>query len=1243
MVMGATDPVRARYSGKAAAVRTSSSSSSSDNVALPTRIVSGGATRCVGRVSNDDFETSSYEETSDSSFSDNSGEEFVPLAFGYINGNPRRRAGAPARTQDPTGASEEVGSQSSFSDAGPLEVFFERTNAKRTYGKGARNVEEDEITTSLSSFDDDTSTTSDALPVEFERKKRTRGVGMVHSPTYEVSDSESTISLDDEDEAPLNAQLIYTLVKRLRNPFDEVTPEAFDYVNFNDENFKEVLEPLKQIKVCLERRASYPMKQNAEIEKKIEAAVQSLPSQKAIAAKVLSVKSRQLRPAQPTSRLYRGSESGPQNTENLPKLVARLQDPKDEVPLSEFEKIDWTDPNFEPVLLPLRQIRAYMEAKQVVKAKPIEGAMKRSTALDDKIKIAVLSLPADKEMETKVNSLASRPMTQNMGNGEAIRELIMRLKDPEQRVPVSAFQKLDWNDRQFSSELKPLMQIRAFLEAKECTQKKAGEAVMGGDTRALDDRIRTATLCLPAQKEMAAKVQAVKNRQLKAADGRNGTRLGGESSPATADKAKSAVASAPPESPKVPTVRAVRSRPISRGVTNGEEILNLIKRLKDTETKVPLCAFDELEWNDRNFARELEPLQQIRMYMEAREALKKVPGEKSMSSVPELDNKIKTAILSLPPEKAVAVKMQMLRARDMAPVADEAKPQKEKVGKLSAPAGTVRRMKDTSLAAGQATKKKSKEGKLSASTSQVMQVGARAISSHHHQYKAKESNALSEPTKKMRRPRNTANRSVSFLKVEDPTPEEIEDQDEALAEVSKPQRQQGKARPSPMTAAPRGTAEAQSRLTKRAGRRPRNRRPGNNAVSFSDLHEEEAGVINEDDGDLTATTKRKSQRRRAAHKPGRSLSISSLPDMEAGELKEEPVLPDKPRAREAATTAAAKSLAKPSGSKMKKRRVRVNNNNRSCSFSDVAMDEAAEMPDANAGALKGAVGEPAVARTGRGMDAAPPKMTRKLVRRRKLGEEGGTPALERNGARTEKEGESEAKPPSRGKGRRANVHRSRSANTSMIIDEAGGEIVELLDETQTLYSSSGKPTPAPEKVSIMPVGDRELPATARAPKAKQKLSETASAQRKRRQRLHASKELSISAIPEDAPGEIVEDERDTLVDTATPESVVSTMRRSLPPSGGDRTFPAVVGGSGRGSMRYGDRPNSSVRSSVAGSIKVGVPPSAEPSFMPDVADVSRLPPPRSLRRSAEPTPRTTTPSVKNTNSGAHIPALHASR
>lgn len=1031
MLVGTVGPATARHvggagGGRTGAARPPSSSSSSDSVALPARLVSGRATRCVGRVSDDDFETSSYEETTESSFTDDNSEEFVPLAFGYINDHPKRYAGTPARTQGPTGASEEVGSQSSFSEASPLEVFFERASAKRNYGKGARYTEEDEVTTSLSSFDDDdASAVSDALPVEFERKMKTRGVGKAEIETYEVSDSESAISLSDEDEAPLNAQLIYTLVKRLRNPLDEVTPEAFDYLDFNDANFREVLEPLKQIKASIERRASYPMKQNKEIEKEIRAAVQSLPSQKAI----------------------------------------------------------------------------------------------------------------------------------------------------------------------------------------------------------------------------AVKMQMVKSRQLKAADGLNGVCLGGESSSAEAvDKARTATVLAPPEEAKSAAVCAVPSHPISRSLTNGQDILELIKRLKDDDMLVPLRAFDELEWNDRNFARELEPLQQIRVYMEAREVARGMPGEKSISSVPGLEVKIRTAILALPPEKAVAVKIQMLKERDMASEADKVKPQAAIVGEMAAPAGTMRKMRDSVLFSGQSKKRKAKEGQLSASTSQVMQVGAKVMSSHHRKYRAKESNALSEPARPVRRLRNTASRNVSFLKVEDAAPGEIVDQDQVLAEISGPQRLRDDSRSSPAASVtPRDIPRVPSRPAKGLERRPRNHRPGNSAVSFSELPKQAEGAVVDEEERLAAAAKRKPQRRRAAHKPGRNLSISSLPDLEAKEMVEEPVLPDKPAAREVAVpTAPARPPTKPQGS-TKKRRVRTNGNNRYCSFSEVALDEAAEVPDANAGTLKGAAGEPETARAGGdGGNVVPPKKTRKLVRRRKPGEEGGTPALEENSPGPEKKREVEAttegklKPPSRGKGRRANIPHPRNANASMVEDEAIGEIVELQQEVQRLYTPSGKSTPGPERASTARAPDRDMTAASRTPRIAQMTKDIASALRKRRQRLHVSKELSVSAVPDDVPGEIVEDERDTLAVATPAESL------DLQSNGGGRTVPLMANASWRRSMQYADRPNSSVRSSTD-RIRVGLPPNAEPSVMPDAADTSYLPPAQGVRRSAEPALRPAKLAVKSADGGTYIPALRASR
>nr|VDZ45753.1 hypothetical_protein_conserved [Leishmania donovani] len=1057
--------------------------------------VAGGASRRAGRVSDDEYETSSYEETEASDLLSDNSEDYVPLTFEYISSNPRRRAGAPAYSKVPLGALEVEERQESlsFSDA-PLEVFLERSRTRRQYGPGAKDVNRVEVKSSVSSHHKDedgtSSTNSGALPIAFERRKKTHNIGKVKQSTYEILDTELSVSLPDEEEAPLNAQLIYTLIKRLRNPSDEVSLEAFDFVDFSDENFKEELGPLKEIKALLEEKASNPIMENTKHNHAVKEAVQSLPPDNAIAAKVKAIKSCPIRPSKPRIRLHRGGEAEMEKAEAIADLVRRLKDPNTEVPLRAFEEVDWSNRDFDMVLALLKPIRAYMEAKEVAKEKPAEGTMSGASVLDNKIKKAIMSLPSE-------------------------------------------------------------------------------EAV-------------------------AAAMRAVKNR-------------------------------------------AMSSSP-----SNGDAIRHLVARLKGSGQTVKLCEFDKLDWNDRNFSRELEPLQQIRACMEAMEALEQKPGENVMATQPALDEQIKAAIMSLPPEKVISVKTQMLKMYERASTRAQGS-QRVKVTKLSAPAGTQKKLKDSFIMSNPSKKLKTKEGNLSASSSQVMQVGARVMSLKQPKYAAKESTALSAPAKKVRRSRIRGDRSVSISKVDDDTPPgEIIDDNQELPE----------SRESPLLEAVT-TSRCLSRMpsrpagAKKPERRTRNYRQANN-ISFSSVPTEEPGVIQEEN-ELIGT-KRKAGRRRAPHKLCRSLSITSLPDLEADEVLEEPS-PLNTRGVPPATLAPArKAKSRRSHTKLpgdnaqfdqpsnevasglddnntalqgkahsatkKKRRPKVNN--KSCSFIEVYLDEVCEIHDESATELKGVELQ---------HDTSPPKRTQKLLRRRRPADEGNGRALDYSKPETGEAGkldDAQHSNAATAKGRRVNVHRTRSAHTSMIGELKSGEIVERPDETHILYTSSAASTPIPEEASARRVNRQAIPA--RAQKVSCMTCDFSSTARKRRPRLHMSKELSVSAIPENLVGEIVENAPDLLAATAPVSGSFSNARLSKVHTGPARRLP-LLKGSGRGSLRYTDPPNSSLRSS-AKSRKEVIMPSVDASFIPDTVSSSPTPPSSALRRSTEAIPHVTMVAAK---------------
>ncbi|KAG5499178.1 hypothetical protein JIQ42_03990 [Leishmania sp. Namibia] len=1070
-------------------------SESSDESALPMHFVAGGASRRVGRVSDDEYEVSSYEETetSDDSFSDRS-EDYVPLAFEFINSNPRRRAGAPAHSEIPCGVLEEVDERESlsFSDA-PLEVFLERRRTRRHCGPGAKDSNWVVVTSSRTSNTEDadgsSSTISAALSIAFERRKRTHMVGKVEPPAYELSCVELSVSLSDEEETPLNAQLIHTLIKRLRNPSDEVSLEAFEFLDFSDENFKEELEPLKQIKALLEQKASNPMVANAKRDLEVKEAILSLPPEKAVAAKVKAIKSRQIRPSLSKGRLYSDGKTEVQKAQVIADLVRCLKDPCTEMSLRVFEGVDWSNRNLHTVLALLQPIRAYMEAKEVAKGKPAEGEM--------------------------------------------------------------------------------------------------------SDASLLDRKIKTAIMCLPSQEAVAAMMDTAKTRDL------------------------------------------------SNSSSNGDAIRHLVGRLKRSGQSVTQCEFDKIDWNDRNFIRELEPLRQICACMEAMEALQETPGENVMADRSALNEQIKTAIISLPPEKAIAVKAQMLKMRERAHATAQGS-QAVKVAKLSAPAGKIKKLQESAIMPAPSKKLKAKKGKLSATNSQVMQADVMVILSQQPTYKVKESTALSTPAKKTRRPRGGGCRNVSISMAEDDIPlGEIVEGDQEFLESGEPL-------PSEAGTAPRHLLHVPSRPagTKKPERRPRNCRWDNHILHES-IPMEEHDIIQEED--KVVRSKRKASRRRANHYPGRSLSITSLPNLEAGEVLEEPTLPVGRSSKLSHTRGVTPAhlgfatKAKPRRSRpdppgnstqfyqlpkevtddmndntalqvkahfvpqKKKRRGRVNNNSRSCSFLAVDLDEVHEIQDGGASELKGleVLHETSL-----------PKRSKKLVRRRGPGGEGNGRALNYNESEMGKASElggtqhSNAKP---GKRRRVKVHRTRSANTSMLVELESGEIFERPDETLILYTSSCASTPAPEESIARRVNGRAI--VAKAHMLSHGACDVSSTSRKRRHRLHMSKELSISAVPENLAGEIVENAPDSLAATVPVSSSFPKGCLSKVLAGQARRLP-LLNGTEQGSLSYAVPPASSLRpftKSRGGTLtpKVGALLISETIYN------APLPPSSSIRRSAE--------------------------
>ncbi|KAG5501380.1 hypothetical protein JKF63_03192 [Porcisia hertigi] len=1566
-------------------------SDSTDEGALSTHLVSG-CVRHVGRVTNYYYETSSYDDTSSSE----NREDYVPLAFEFINSNPRRCFGAPTYSKIPSGVWEEADKDESISLSNvPLEVLVDHNRIRRQCGPGTRDLHQTVVTSSKRSKyddDDDSSTASDALPIMFERRRRTRQIGKVKPTTYEVFDAESPISLSDEEEAPLNAQLIHTLIKRLRNPSDEVSLEAFDFVDFSDENFQEELVPLQKIQTLLRERGNF-LVADVRRDREIKDAVDSFPPEKAIAAKVKAIKSRQIRSSEPHSRLCRVVEEDIEKMEVFAELVGSLTDPNAEVSLRAFDAVDWSSKHLEPVLAPLREIRACMEAMEVLKGVPAEGKMGGELALETRIKRAVMALPSDEAMAATIRAVKSRAIPNSSSNGDAIRHLVARLREPGQVVPAIEFATLDWNDRNFSRVLAPLREIRACMEAMEVLKGVPAEGKMGGEL-ALETRIKRAVMALPSDEAMAATIRAVKSRaipnsssngdairhlvarlrepgqvvpaiefatldwndrnfsrelaslqEIRAcmeamevlkgvpAEGKMGGELaletrikravmalpsdeamaatiravksraipnsssngdairhlvarlrepgqvvpaiefatlewndrnfsrelaslqeiracmeamevlkgvpaegkmGGELALETrikravmalpSDEAmaatiravksraipnsssngdairhlvarlrepgqvvpaiefatlewndrnfsrvlaplreiracmeamevlkgvpaegkmggelaletriKRAVMALPSDEAMAATIRAVKSRAIPNSSSNGDAIRHLVARLREPGQVVPAIEFATLEWNDRNFSRELASLQEIRACMEAMEVLKGVPAEGKMGgelaletrikravmalpsdeamaatiravksrAIPNsssngdairhlvarlrepgqvvpaiefatlewndrnfsrelaplqeiracmeamealqhrveervmfcrwiLNEKIKTATMLLPPEKAIAVKSQMLKMREMAPAVGRNSPS-VKIARLSAAAWRKKKLSESILTSSPKRGLMRKESQLSASSSQVMHVGAQVIFSEESMFAAKGSTAISARSKKVRRLRSRGSRGVSFSEIQDSPPGEIIEGEQELLGGTRPQPSETETTLQWVSHAPCAPAGM-----KRLGRRPCNFRQGNN-TSFGSNPAREPGVLQEEEG-RTMRAQRKANRRRALRKACRSLSFTSLPDVEAGEVLEESVpslgkaqglsimtdvtpvhlgVDSKPRPRRSRldsprnkfpidepTSEVAADLDDDSTALQgkaravqvkKKRRARVKSCNWSCSFSEVALDEAGEIPNDNAAAFKGVDLQHQNSQPGRATN---------LVRRRLPGGESNGHSVGCGIPQEKEDGEfgvtefSKVVPAKR---RRANVQRTRSVNTSMVVELQSGEIVERTDKINSQYTSD--------------VSTHSVAVNARrthrqdTPEKSQRLSRRACdislTTGKRRQRLRTSKELSVSAIPDDLAGEIVEDTPDFLDPTTPVGDVFSNdaLSRILRKPVG--LFPLLNGNEG-GSRRYVDPPISYQRSPTKSS-QGPIVPKVDGSFIPEMISAT-LPP-----------------------------------
>ncbi|EPY20384.1 hypothetical protein AGDE_14707 [Angomonas deanei] len=262
-----------------------------------------------------------YEEDSDdgydsssTDYSDNS-EEFRPLAFELYKGGADRHSGAPAahRVKSMRFSGKEFLSDSDEENEIPMMATTERNRGKRHCGRVKSDLKK--MSESLESLSSELgqSSTSNPLPVELGRRKRARSVGHANQRNPETVQSQKEVLTDesDADEAPLNSDVILNLVRRLRTqPIDDIPLEAFQNVNWGDDNYQEELKPLRAVYLEIKARQMQSVGEknitrNTRSSKiAVQEAIEELPAEKAIVAKIAKIEHRNIS-ALPNGSVFR--------------------------------------------------------------------------------------------------------------------------------------------------------------------------------------------------------------------------------------------------------------------------------------------------------------------------------------------------------------------------------------------------------------------------------------------------------------------------------------------------------------------------------------------------------------------------------------------------------------------------------------------------------------------------------------------------------------------------------------------------------------------------------------------------------------------------------------------------------------------------------------------------------------------------------------------------------------------------
>ncbi|ORC85676.1 putative axoneme central apparatus protein [Trypanosoma theileri] len=362
-------------------------------------------------------------------------------------------------------------------------------------------------------------------------------------------------------------------------------------------------------------------------------------------------------------------------------------------------------------------------------------------------------------------------------------------------------------------------------------------------------------------------------------------------------------------------------------------INKLVKRLRDPSIKVSSREFEELNWDDPNFEKELSALKEVASYIEVKETMLKVGKEGIIKAADRIDQKIKEILMTLPEVVVVKKKDKIIEGSGIL------RTQEKTVNKSELPMNpekahvNVEREKNLQTANMNGVKGDSKESHMQArpskkkkmTDSMLLKADATAITKESTMTSAKVSKkknresllisqdipcpvkeaTFSENEKPSRRKRSEKNTSKISL-VMDTLPEETGDEI-VETEYMIPEETQKK-NESP------GVLRAKSM------------RDGNKETVNNDKE------IATKDTESSSKKKRRSQKNRSV-----SLLVECVPEEPAGDLIHEKDI----SLRNKNATSEQNARSKKNDASLKKRRSRKHINNRSITFTEVIDDESA--------------------------------------------------------------------------------------------------------------------------------------------------------------------------------------------------------------------------------------------------------------------------------------------------------------